>query len=96
MEPTKVCSACLIEKALSDYYKAGKYHQKRCKPCHNKCKKHTKKPTGFLKLPKITRDAVLSDMADNLNMSKISKRHGINYNTLRLWKSKNMLVPIVE
>ena len=41
---SKFCRSCKVEKPLSEYYKAGKWHEGRCKDCKNEAsrKKHPK------------------------------------------------------
>lgn len=35
MSKTKNCKACKIVQPIENFYRAGKYYQAKCKPCHN-------------------------------------------------------------
>ncbi len=95
--PGKLCTACNNFQPIENFYKAGNYHQKRCKPCHNALRKtyggyHVKKNTGFKKLSPETQQAVLNDITNKLSCRKIAAKHGIKYQSLLYWKRKGLIV----
>ena len=81
----KLCIQCDQIKNLStEYYKAGVYHQKYCKACHNSNrlqyasspKPYIKKMTGFKKMPIILQKKILNDInAGGLSFSSIYNKH---------------------
>jgi len=96
MSLAKFCSECKTFQPIENFYKAGNYFQKRCKPCHNSLRKtyggyHVKTPTGFKKLAPELQQAVLVDITNKLSYRKIAAKHGIKYPALLYWKRKGLI-----
>jgi hypothetical protein len=99
---TKFCKACMQDVPHSDYYFAfNNILTTLCKKCHNKkkCihqkanpKASIKIPTGFAKLNKITRIAILKDIDDGMKYKPIANKHKIGYSSLLRWKTKGLLI----
>jgi hypothetical protein len=104
MDNLKLCKACNQIKNLDgDFYKAGPLcYQKYCKLCHNANRKnyaqnsnkpnHIKKVVGFQKIDEETRKKILHDISIKINYREIASKYKIPYQTLVLWKRKNLLV----
>lgn len=94
----KHCKNCLIIKPIDDFYKAGKSHQSRCKPCHiihrrelRQAKPKKVRGNGFQALTEDTRVDILTHL-DTLPLTKLATKFGLNPNTLRSWKTRGHLV----
>ena len=97
---TKQCPKCDQVKPLEGgYYKAGKYHQRYCIPCHNIRRyeykfnrKYTKRPKGYNKLPEDLRKNIEFDLYKKISMVQICKKYPIlKYQNLSLWKRKGQI-----
>ena len=95
----KYCKGCDKIKPITEYYKAGKSFQSRCKPCHiihrrelRQAKPKPKKEAinPFQKLPDEQKQEILKYLG-TMPLTKLSKRVGINRNTMATWKSKGYL-----
>ncbi len=96
----RICCECKIDKDLDkDYYRAGKWYQKRCKRCHNKqktiynrkCNKIYKK-VGFNKLEIEVKEDIIKLLNEKIPYTKICKKYNINYFTFTSWKRKNLII----
>lgn len=96
----KLCVGCDTIKPMTDYYKAGKYWQKRCKPCHNgmrlnySIKAYTYKKKGFKKLSDELQKNILEDLK-TMDCKCIHEKYGegnFSYNTFLIWKRKGQVV----
>ena len=97
-ESTKLCTGCSLTKSHDDFYRAGEYLQKLCKPCHNKSrknyhqkKKYVKKPTGFQKLEKKTR-TIIKNSIGKVPLKDIAKENNVSYSTLCYWNRTGKIV----
>jgi len=99
----KTCKECKQELPRdANFYKAGKYWQSRCKPCHNKSRKSykrwvnpnppPKKPRAFQALSFETRCSVIKKINDGVDLKDISRDHDIKYETLKRWKRDDKLI----
>ena len=98
---SKYCKDCETIKPMTDYYRAGKSWQVRCKPCHNKYREgiRQKKPiiarvNPFHKLPKETQDEVLLYYG-TMPLTTLAKRVNINVQRMYGWRKRGLLVPMV-
>lgn len=101
MLPSKLCVACGTLKPMCDYYRAGKYYQKRCKPCHNTMRnayphsnKYIPKKKGFNKLPLETRLKIVEEL-DTVPLETIwakYKNGNFTYRTFKSWYDKGKIV----
>ena len=94
----KWCKNCETIKPIDDFYKAGKSHQSRCKPCHiihrrelRQAKPKKIRGNGFQTLTEETRVDILAHL-DTMPLTKLAKKFNINPNTLRSWKTRGHLV----
>ena len=92
-ENKKLCVGCNTRYELTEFYRAGRYYQKLCKPCHNVNRKkysitnfYQKKTTGFKKLSKDKQDIIIKSLADKIPIKHIARDNGVPYITLRMWK----------
>lgn len=98
----KTCKECKEELPRDEnFYKAGKYWQARCKPCHNKSRtsykrwvapKKPKKPRAFQALSFENRCSVIKKINDGVGLKDIAQEHDIKYETLRRWKRDGKLI----
>ena len=97
----KKCVGCLHDLPREDsFYRAGKWWQSKCKPCHNRARMRYKRTdkytcknrtTGFQKLPFETQVAIIRSIKDGMKLLPLSRKHGVNYNTLRSWDKKGQI-----
>lgn len=102
---SKHCCDCKEDKPLTEFYKAGRYRQKRCKVCHNmnrykyknSTSKYAKKKIGFKGLPEEKRNNILKNIKYckehniKINYSKLSKLYDIPYSSITYWKKKDLI-----
>jgi hypothetical protein len=94
-EKVKICPGCNKIKFIErDYYKAGKYTQRNCKPCHNALRKkyavgtiYKKTPTGFFKLTPDKQEGIKKALEENKKLSVIARDYGVKYRTLLKWRA---------
>ena len=101
MNNMKLCKDCEKIQDLSEFYKAGKSYQSRCKPCHNNKRKdwkniskyvpRIKKITGFRALDDELQKEILWKMSGRVSMKKICTQHDLNYSTFKRWKKDGHL-----
>ena len=93
----KHCITCGQSKPLTEsFYRAGRFFQTNCKPCHNQLRKkwkltstyvkRPKKPHGFLALPIETQALIKHELEELIPLTHIAKHHNINYTTFIHWK----------
>ena len=94
---TKVCLECKILQSTNNFYKAGKFLQSRCKPCHNntrsqfKYTKRPKKPTGFAKLTFEKQVGIIKSIKDGTKLQRVAHEFEIQYQSLLKWKNKGLI-----
>jgi hypothetical protein len=98
---TKICPTCNVEKTIdTGFYKAGRYYQRLCKPCHNhlgvgryarKVANTTKKKKGFSKLPIDTQKEILEHLNSFHNYKLTAAKFNIGYSTFMGWRYKNLI-----
>lgn len=99
---TKTCKECKENLPRdANFYKAGKYWQSRCKPCHNKMRNQfktwvnpnppPKKPRGFQALSFETRCRIIQKINGGTTYKDVAQEFGIKYGTLIQWKKKGWL-----
>lgn len=91
---TKYCKQCEQTYPLTEgFYKAGgNAYQSLCIKCHNR-NRYTKKAIGYMKLPEDKRMNIEKDIHDKVSYKKIASKYEINYQTLIIWKNKNLIPP---
>jgi len=95
----KYCKGCEYILQVTNFYKAGKTYQARCKPCYNQQRKLLRdqkpkkvKSSPFKKLDKETQDGVLKHL-NMMPLTKIADKFNIKRHALATWKKRGMLVP---
>jgi len=94
-EQVRICPGCNKIKFLEkEYYRAGKYFQRHCKPCHNALRKnyaigtiYKKTPTGFFKLSQDKQEGIKKALEENKKLSVIARDYGVKYRTLLKWRA---------
>lgn len=83
----KHCPDCDTIKPMSEYYRAGPYYQRRCKPCHNKTrnKYYHKKGNGFEGLPVEIREALTRDINNNMKKKDVATKYNFTYSRVARW-----------
>ena len=87
----KTCLGCRRTQNINEFYKAGKYIQALCKPCHNQKRTYynhkmtwpERKITGFKGLPEILQNYILEDRQKGICWKDISKKYIKEYPTLK-------------
>ena len=99
MSQHKKCKQCLKILPTTEYYKAGKSFQSRCKPCHNSHRltyngnKRIRpyKQTIINNLTKEQKDIINEYFKNKTSLKELAQKLNVNYSTVRVWSCKNMI-----
>jgi len=91
--PTKLCLKCNKTLEIEQFYKAGKYRQKHCKPCYNEPRKKDNKiyKIGINTFSLEERKAITNDIQSGMKLKEVAKKNNISYQRLCRFKRRKLL-----
>ena len=102
---TRNCNGCKGDFPENRFYRAGKYFQSHCIPCHNarrltykrtKPKPKPKKATGFSALDFDVRVKIIKQLANGEKLGVVARENNIPYPTLSSWRKKGRITLNVD
>ena len=94
----KKCPGCDMIKSIDDFYKAGKYYQRNCKPCHNKKRTNLyfqnkiPRKNAFQKLPEEIKSTIVNRLSSGDKLTKICQDLELNYDKFAYYRKAKILI----